>query len=116
MSAFIILFLYALIFTNSHLKVMEEDKKKEVLGNGLATESEPTAVVKVFCNFECSGVKIKLSCIPNGSRAIDWRFKLLILNFVFHQPASSENGSAVKKLGALVDYNDSDSDEGKTIL
>ena len=102
--------------TNSHLKVMEEDKKKEVLGNGLATESEPTAVVKVLCNFECSGVKIKLSCISNGSRAIDWRFKLLTLNFVFHQPASSENGSAVKKLGALVDYNDSDSDEGKTIL
>ena len=29
------------------------------------------------------------------------------------QPASSENGSGVKKLGALVDYNDSDSDEGK---
>ena len=29
------------------------------------------------------------------------------------QPANSENGSGVKKLGALVDYNDSDSDEGK---
>merc|ERR1719350_2398949 len=58
--------------TPSIVKVMEEDKKKEVLGNGLASESEPTAVVK---------------------------------------PASSENGSAVKKLGALVDYNDSDSDE-----
>ena len=29
------------------------------------------------------------------------------------QPASSENGSGVKKLGALVDYNDSDSDEGE---
>merc|ERR1712004_222461 len=57
--------------TPSIVKVMEEDKKKEVLGNGLASESEPTAVV----------------------------------------PASSENGSAVKKLGALVDYNDSDSDE-----
>ena len=42
---------------------MEEDKKKEVLGNGLASESEPTAVVKVFCSFGCSGVKIKLSCI-----------------------------------------------------
>ena len=53
-------FLYALIFTNPHLKVMEEDKKKEVLGNGLATESEPTAVVKVFCNFGCPGVKIIL--------------------------------------------------------
>ena len=39
---------------------MEEDKKKEVLGNGLASESEPTAVVKVFYNFECSAVKIKL--------------------------------------------------------
>ena len=47
-------------FTNSHLKVMEEDKKKEVLGNGLASESEPTAVVKVFCNFGCPGVKMKL--------------------------------------------------------
>ena len=58
MSAFIRLFLYAIIFTDSHLKVMEEDKKKEVLGNGLASESEPTAVVKVFCNFGCSGVKI----------------------------------------------------------
>ena len=51
-------FFIRVYFTNSHLKVMEEDKKKEVLGNGLATESEPTAVVKVFCNFECSGVKI----------------------------------------------------------
>jgi len=56
-------------------KVMEEDKKKQVLGNGITAESES----------ECKVV-------------------------------SSENGSAAKKstgsaLGALVDYNDSDSDE-----
>jgi len=56
----------------SIVKVMEEDKKKQVLGNGLATESESPVVAK---------------------------------------PANSENGSGVKKLGALVDYNDSDSDE-----
>ena len=63
---------------------MEEDKKKEVLGNGLASESEPTAVVKVFYNFESFGVKISLSCILNGSRTIDWCFMLLTLTFVFH--------------------------------
>jgi len=56
-------------------KVMEEDKKKQVLGNGITAEAES----------ECKVV-------------------------------SSENGSATKKstgsaLGALVDYNDSDSDE-----
>jgi len=56
----------------SIVKVMEEDKKKQVLGNGLPTETESPVVAK---------------------------------------PASSENGSGVKKLGALVDYNDSDSDE-----
>ena len=60
MRAFTTFGFYAFIFTNSHLKVMEEDKKKEVLGNGLASESEPTAVVKVFCNVGCPGVKIIL--------------------------------------------------------
>ena len=35
------------------------------------------------------------------------------VNVFLIQPATSENGSGVKKLGALVDYNDSDSDEGK---
>ena len=40
--------------------------------------------------------------------------KMLVTDIYFlFQPASSENGSGVKKLGALVDYNDSDSDEGK---
>ena len=52
MDAFIrLFFIRVFFFTNSHLKVMEEDKKKEVLGNGLASESEPTAVVKVFRHF-----------------------------------------------------------------
>ena len=40
---------------------------------------------------------------------------LVIHNIVPSQAANSENGSGVKKLGALVDYNDSDSDEGKLI-
>lgn len=58
-------------------KVMEEDKKKQVLGNGLASDSTSSPVSKVI---------------------------------------SAENGSSTKKaagtaLGALVDYNDSDSDE-----
>ena len=61
MSAFIKFRLYALILTDSHLKVMEEDKKKEVLGNGLATESEPTAVVKVFCNALVSRLNCRAS-------------------------------------------------------
>ena len=38
---------------------------------------------------------------------------LVIQNIFPSQAANSENGSGVKKLGALVDYNDSDSDEGK---
>ena len=33
--------------TNLKLKVMEEDKKKQVLGNGLATESDSPVVAKV---------------------------------------------------------------------
>ena len=33
--------------TNLKFKVMEEDKKKQVLGNGLATESESPVVAKV---------------------------------------------------------------------
>ena len=38
---------------------------------------------------------------------------LVIQNIFPSQAANSENGSGVKKLGALVDYNDSDSDEGE---
>ena len=33
--------------TNPNSQVMEEDKKKQVLGNGLATESESPVVAKV---------------------------------------------------------------------
>ena len=40
---------------------------------------------------------------------------LVIQNIFPSQAANSENGSGVKKLGALVDYNDSDSDEGEFI-
>ena len=60
-SAFIRLLFICVYFTDSHLKVMEEDKKKEVLGNGLATESEPTAVVKVFCNALVSRLNCRAS-------------------------------------------------------
>ena len=38
---------------------------------------------------------------------------LVIQNIFPTQPANSKNGRGVKKLGALVDYNDSNSDEGK---
>ena len=85
---------------------MEEDKKKQVLGNGLATESESPVVAKVQIR-SCKPLRFWISFGTGDPEDVGQRY------ISPTQPANSENGSGVKKLGALVDYNDSDSDEGK---